>query len=911
MKRTRLILILSVFFFLWFALTSGISLYIDSLWFDSLGYSIIFTTTLWYRFLFWIGGFALAFAILGINLRLATRRSFGGYWFREDLMLLARTGSNYLFWIALLVLSALIGLAAQARWMSFLQYWHQAPSGITDPVFGKDISFYFFSVPFLSFVTSFGLALVLVSVVVAAFSYVIHGHLGYDQRLRFTPAARIHLTILLALGFFLLALRFWLARFDILYGRTGFIFGASYTDIYAWLPSYWILIVLAAASGLLFLISLFLRSIRLPVAVAVVFVAVYFLIGAYPLLIQNFVVEPNELARERPFIENSIRYTRQAYDLNRVEVQEFSPSGRLTDEQISANQATLQNIRLWDWRPLMDAYGQLQALRQYYAFHDVDIDRYNIEGDYRQVTLAARELDFSTIAERTQSWINKHFQFTHGYGVVLSPVNEVTEEGLPSFFIQDIPPHSSVDLQITRPEIYFGERTTHPVFVKTDMQEFDYPAGDENVYATYQADSGLEIGSFFRKLLFAWELGQRQIILDNPLTEESRVLLYRQIQERVSKIAPFLYYDHDPYVVISEGRLFWIQDAYTVTDRYPYSEPYLSQATANVRTAQRSRFNYIRNSVKVVIDAYSGDVTFYLAYPEDPLIQTYMRIFPGVFTSLSEMPEGLRDNIRYPEDIFNIQRDIFRTYHMQDPTVFYNREDVWEIPTEVYRGNEQIMDSYYLVMSLPKMPAREEFVLLIPYTPRDKNNMIAWLAARSDGENYGRLVLYQFPKQELIYGPMQVEARIDQDPRISQLITLWSQEGSRVIRGNLLVIPIENSLLYVEPLYLQAERSEIPELTRIIVVYQNRVAIGETLQEALDQAIGGAPPEDLLQLTSLEGRTPQPTPAAPAAPLAQDLPGQALQHYRNSQEYLRQGNWAAYGEEQRRLGEVLQQIQNQ
>ena len=476
----------------------------------------------------------------------------------------------------------------------------------------------------------------------------------------------------------------------------------------------------------------------------------------------------------------------------------------------------------------------------------------------------------------------------------LSPVNEVTSEGLPEFFIKDIPPRSSVDLQVTRPEIYFGEKTDSPVFVKTTMEEFDYPIGDQNAVTTYQADRGLSVGSFFRKLLVAWKLKSYQVLVTENFTEDTRVLLHRRIQERVPRIAPFLRFDNDPYIVIHGGRLFWLLDAYTVSDRYPYSKPH------------PAGFNYIRNSVKVVVDAYLGDVNFYIVDTEDPLIQVYARIFPTLFKPLEAMPKGLREHIRYPEDFFHIQRDMFRTYHMRDPMrdprVFYNKEDLWEIPHEIYAGEEQVMESYYVIMSLPGND-QEEFILLTPFTPRNKNNMISWLAARSDGEHYGKLILFQFPKQKLTYGPMQVEARIDQDPDISQLITLWSQKGSQVNRGNLLVIPIEESILYVEPLYLQAEKSEIPALTRIIVVYGNRVAMAETLSDALQAALGSTRP-----LTSV--LTDKGAPALPAevSGASEELTAKALGHFQRSQRFLREGRWAAYGEEQRELEKVLQEL---
>jgi uncharacterized membrane protein (UPF0182 family) len=632
------------------------------------------------------------------------------------------------------------------------------------------------------------------------------------------------------------------------------------------------------------------RRVKAAILSVAGFIAFYLVANIYPGAVQTFSVKPNELQKESPYIANSIRSTSLAYGLDKIEVRDFSAGGGLTLKDLKRNEATVLNIRLWDWRPLKDVYGQLQSIRPYYNFEDVDLDRYVIDGNYRQITLSVRELDFESVSEQARTWINQYFQYTHGYGLCASPVNEVTEEGLPEFVIQDIPPRSKSSLKISRPEIYYGEKTLHPVFVKTGMKEFDYPLGEENAFTTYAADRGVSIGSFWRRLLLAWDLGSFEILFTKNFTSDSRVLLHRSVRDRIQRIAPFLAYDRDPYIVIDEGRLFWIQDAYTTTNRYPYSEPFQGQ------------FNYIRNSVKVVLDAYLGDVFFYLADPGDPIVRTYSSIFPTLFRPISQMRPGLRAHVRYPEDLFDVQRHMYRTYHMRDPRVFYTKEDLWEVPSEIYSGSEQVMESYYTIMSLPPSQTKE-FIMLIPFTPKDKNNMIAWLAARSDGANYGKLVLYQFPKQELTYGPMQIEARIDQDPAISQLITLWNQKGSSVIRGNLLVIPIEHSLLYVEPIYLQAEKSRIPELTRIVVVYQNRVSMGETLKEALQAAITGAgvsPP--------VEAATAADVVAPLALPSLQELVSQAVRHFEDSQTLLKEGDWAGYGEEQRKLREVLKQL---
>jgi uncharacterized membrane protein (UPF0182 family) len=899
MRNFKTTIVLLGLLLIWAALAGGIHVYIESLWFHSLGFWDVFYTFVFARFRFFLLGMAVALVLLGLNVWLSSRKALGDFWFKPEWGEIAQRGTRFIFWIAAIGFSVLAGVAFQANWMKLLQYLNQVPTGITDPIFGRDLAFYFFSLPVWNLAVNFALAMTVIALLLAAVNYLVHGHLGYRNGVRFSTGAKIHLTVLLALILVWIAGRFWLSRFDLLYSRGGAVFGAGYADLYAWLPCYWILTVLALVTALGLLVSTAAKTIR-PVAVAAIsFGVAYLLLSFYPSLIQTFVVAPNELQKETPFIRNNIQSTLHAYKLDDIETHDFSPSRILTESDLQRNQGTLRNIRLWDWRPLKNAYDQLQTIRLYYDFEDADVDRYIIENQYRQVMLSVRELDFTKISESAQNWINKHFQYTHGQGLCMSPVNEVTDEGLPEFFIKDIPPRSTVDLEIERPEIYFGEKTDYPVFVRTELEEFDYPIGDQNATTTYKADRGLPINSLIMRLLFSWELGIYQILFTDNFNEDSRVLLHREIRDRISRLAPFLLYDRDPYAVIHQGRLVWILDGYTVTDRYPYSEPFPDR--------NAGRYNYIRNAVKAVVDAYTGDVTFYITDPSDPLIQVYARIFPSLFHPLEQMPETLRAHIRYPVDFFDVQRFMFGRYHMKDPTVFYNQEDLWEVPTEIYGGNEQLMESYYVIMSLPG-ESQEEFILLIPYTPRNKNNMVAWLAARSDAEHYGKLVLYQFPKQELTYGPMQIEARIDQNPEISQLITLWGQKGSQVIRGNLLVIPIEQSLLYIEPLYLQAEKSEIPELTRIIAVYRNQVALGETLEEALDSAIFRSPRRSAAQTA----RFSQETDASDAIPLnREELVSNALELYEASQQHLREGNWTAYGEDQRKLGEILRKLQDQ
>jgi uncharacterized membrane protein (UPF0182 family) len=583
-------------------------------------------------------------------------------------------------------------------------------------------------------------------------------------------------------------------------------------------------------------------------------------------------------------------------------------------KDIDANPLTVNNIRIWDDRPLLTTYAQIQEIRTYYDFKDVDVDRYMINNELRQVMLSARELNFDNFPAQGRSWVNEHFQYTHGYGLTMSPVNMVTEEGLPELFIQDIPPQSNVDIEITRPEIYYGEKTDRYVIVGGKLQEFDYPEGDANVQTTYSGKGGVDISSLYKRLLFSSYFRDIEILFTDYIDENSKILFRRTIQERVKKLAPFLLFDQDPYLVIAEeGRLFWVMDAYTGTDSYPYSEPV---SIGKTRRSSGYRYNYIRNSVKVVVDAYNGDVSFYVSDTTDPLIQMYQKIFPNTFKASDSMPKSIAAHLRYPVDFFNIQAKMFGLYHMTRPNVFYNKEDVWDLPRELYGsdGGEQRMDSYYLIMKLPGED-KEEFVLLLPFVPSQKSNMIAWLAARSDGEENGNLILYQFPKQKLIYGPRQIEARIDQDPVISQQITLWSQSGSRVVRGNLLVIPIEKSLLYVEPLYLQAQTSQLPELKRVIVSYDNKISMEESLSESLMSVFGISKSmqadikkrkKDLL-IDEGTSKEEQNQTVRSWVSLAQD----AKSLLSSAESKQRAGDWAGYGETLVQLSMTLEELERQ
>ncbi|MBP1691459.1 MAG: hypothetical protein H6Q32_811, partial [Bacteroidetes bacterium] len=702
-----------------------------------------------------------------------------------------------------------------------------------------------------------------------------------------------HASLLLALLFLLLSGSAYLNRYALLLSGHELMFGANYADLHARSPLLSLLVIVSLVSAILWIYNAFAATNRPAFIAVAVYLAVMLAANIYPMLLQNFLVSPNELSREQPQIEHHIGATLRAYGLDKVQGRELLVDKPLMPQDIQANEATIRSIRLWDHEPLLDAFSQIQEIRTYYKFVAVDNDRYSINNAPQQMMLSPREMESTSLPER--NWINEHLSYTHGYGLTLGPVNRVTTEGLPVLQVQDIPPRSSeAAFAIQRPEIYFGELTRGYVAVKTDAKEFDYPSGAENVYTTYAGTGGIPVQSFFRKLLFAFYFRDINIVLSPMLNADSRFLFFRDIRTRLSRTVPFLLLDQDPYMVISQGRLFWIQDAYTTGDRYPYSIP------------MRGIGNYIRNSVKIVVDAYNGTVDLYVADPADPVVQVYQRIFPGVFRPLAEMPEDLRAHVRYPEDIFRIQTLIYSIYHMTDPQVFYNKEDQWEVPVVGPSEGAGAMSPYYIVMRLPG-GSEEEFILMLPFTPRGKDNLSAWMVGRSDGEHYGEMVVYRFPKQKLVFGPKQIVARINQDPEISRQLSLWDQRGSQAHMGTLLVIPIEESLIYVRPLYLRAESGKIPELKRVIVAYENTIAMEETLEGAIDRIFRA----DVLGTAETAAAGAQP-PAGAAGAVPSGLPemiGEAMAVYDRAVQAQRQGDWARYGEELKRLGAILSDLQ--
>jgi uncharacterized membrane protein (UPF0182 family) len=798
------------------------------------------------------------------------------------------------------IIALLIGLFAASEWQTWLTWRYAVPFNQADPIFGYDVGFYVFTLPFLRFLQGLGQALIILAALGSGAIYMVSGNLtsGFPSRVAMSVSARRHLALLAAGFLALLALGAWMNRAEYLLQATDLIVGGKYADVHARIPAAFALIVAAVIGVALAVYHAFAaRGWPLPLA-AGLYLVVAAGGGVYATFVQRIVVTPNEQARETPYIEYNIEATRRAFGLSSVTERALSGDAELTRDDIARNRDTLDNVRLWDHDPLRETFSQLQEIRTYYDFVQIDNDRYRINGQLRQVMLSARELNSASLQNRT--WVNERLTFTHGYGLTLGPVNQVSAEGLPVLYVQNMPPETEAGFQITEPSLYFGELSNDYVIVRTRTPEFHYPSGDDNVTTRYAGKAGVPLGSLFRKLAFALRFRAYQILLSDDIEAESRVLFNRNIVRRVAMVAPFVTIDRDPYLVLANGRLYWMLDGYTTSRMYPYSS-----------NAPGTNLNYIRNSVKFVVDAYEGTISAYLADPNDPIAATYARIFPSLLKPLAEMPAALREHVRYPEDLFGLQASVFATYHMTQPAVFYNREDQWQVPSIDENGTEVAMEPYYTVMRLPGEEGAE-FIQMLPFTPRRRDNLAAWLVARSDPEHYGQLEVFEFPKQKLVFGPRQVVARINQDQVISPVITLWSQQGSQVLWGTLMVIPIEESLIYVRPLYLRGVGGRIPELRRVVVAYQNQIVMEPTLDAALARLFGGpGSPAAAPQTTS---NAPAPAQAAPApgsapSPVVSALAATAQAHYDRAIAAQRAGDWAKYGDELRALGEVLKQLQ--
>lgn len=901
-------------------LLTSIPLYVDWLWFKDLGYAQTFSLILKSKGLLATVTGSLFFLIVWGSASWALKSSSGRvalYTGEVNIPIfldrVIRRGVEFIVIAGSVLVSVLVGLEAMTHWQSWINFRNYVPFGKTDPIFGIDIGFYVFRLDFILFAYRTLLFAVLAAFVAAAAILYLTRTVDFlAGKMKITGVAAGQLGVILVVFTLLQVIGFRLAAYELLFTQGSALYGVTWTDAHLRILAANLSMIAAVIGAAIVAFGAYRRSLPLTLAGVVLAFVVNILVGgAAAALVQRVVVNPDELRKESPYIRHHIAATQAAYGLDDVRRTESSLSGTLTKADLDSNKVTLQSIRLWDYRPLQAAYQQLQEIQQYYKFQEVDVDRYTINGVYRQVMVSPREIDQQALNATAQTWVNLRLKFTHGYGLVMSPVNEVTQEGLPSFFLKDIPPESTVGFDVSRPQIYFGERTDNYVIVDTNVSEFDYPRGSTGVENRFEAGSGVRLGGFFRRAALALRFGDLNLVLPGNLRAGSRVLFRRNIVSRVRELAPFLELDGDPYVVLSEGRMFWIQDAYTVTRRYPYSQPaYLTRR--GVALASIASANYIRNSVKVVIDAYSGDVDFYVFDEDDPLIQCYSKAFGAMFKQRDAMPEDLRRHVRYPEDMFTLQTAVFQTFHMNDVSQFYNKADLWMIPrmeqSDQMNVSEQgPMEPYYVIMRLPGAK-REEFIMLLPFTRANKDNMVAWIAAKCDGTDYGKLILYRFPSGRQYYGPAQVQARANQDTEISQQLTLWNQQKSTVYRGNLLVIPIENTMLYVEPLYLQSTNAKIPEFKRVIVAYGNEITMQPTLGQALEVLIGGEGGAAAGPAPGAAAQTPR---AASPASSQSDLILRAQDAYDAATAAQKQGNWAEYGRRQKELGDLIRKLAGQ
>jgi uncharacterized membrane protein (UPF0182 family) len=919
--RTRLLLIAAaaIVVVVLIGLSVADGLLIDLLWFTSLGFRRVFTITLLAQVAIFLSVWLVAFAAIAVSGLLAIRFSHD----RERLHVVRRSdqvtevnlpelirslGERVPWKLIVVGLAALLAVfAAQgeaATWDVYLKAFNGVPFGLKDPAFGRDIGFFIFQLPFWQELRDLFLMILVLTAAVTAAIYWVRGEIDFrESPPHIGRACAAHGSILLGLFFLQRAVSYWLARFELTLHSNGVVFGFRYVDQVLWKPGLWVLVALAVAAAAISAANVRERGLRLPVAAAVVVFAPSLIMSLLQPVIERLWVKPDELKIEEPYLRRNIELTRRAYRIDGVDVKPFMGNGRLTPATLEQDSATIRNIRLWDPRPLIATYQQLQEFRLYYTFQDIDIDRYWIDNNETEVMLAARELNVDLLPQNAQTWVNRHLKFTHGFGLVMNPVNTKDQEGLPVLYIKNIPPQSSVGIDVAQPGIYYGTLPDNYVIVKAQTPEFDYPQGNNNVFDYYKSDGGVPVSGLWRRLLFSYYYRDVNLLVTENILPGSRIMFRRNIADRVARLAPFLNQDHDPYLVIHDGGLYWMMDTYTVSDHYPYSQ----RNTLGI--------NYIRNSVKVILNAYTGETDFYVADPEDPLIRTWQRIYPGMFKPMSEMPADLRVHIRYPEDFFLIQAETYATYHMTDPAVFYNREDLWAFPKENYSDETTLMQPYYVIMRLPS-EQKAEYILMLPMVPQGRDNMIAWMAARCDGNDYGHLFEFSFSKDKLFYGPYQIQARINQNPEISQQYSLWNQMGSKVILGNLLVIPVEDSLLYVEPLYLRSQNGQLPELKRVLASYSDRTVMGDNLEltlAALFQGQQGVAPPTVAKTGPASGPENQ-IAAARAAETTANHAGKtpaavtsASDHYTRALQALRAGDWTQFGAEMQKLGTALGQ----
>ncbi len=824
--------------------TFGVKLLADYVWMDNLGYGSVFTTIYTAKISLWGIGFVLFSACtysLFVNIRATYMREFPNETF---ISLITDRKRFFRLNIALSLLVGLLGsfVVQGLGWEPFLTFLNQASFNVTDPYFGRDVSFFVYTLPMWKFALSVFLFIVGGSIVVKLVFYSLRGLILHSNR------AQRHFLVSIGLLGLLIACQFALAPYDKALTKSvsglkdSVVYGISYTDNLINIPLNYIMAALAIVTAALIIVAIVKRRVRFAVIGAALFIGTSLLGGVASWAVQSFIVSPNEYAKEKPYLQHNLDYTRKAYGLDEVKVTSKEVNDSLSKKMLARNDLTVKNIRINDSRPLENVYNQLQTFRPYYDFLDVDVDRYVIDGEYRQVFISARELRQNKLPDQAQTWVNKNLRYTHGYGISMSNVNEVTKEGQPKYVVKDLPPQGPLDIK--RPQIYFGENDYRTVVVNTAVDEFDYPSSNENKSHRYEMNSGIPM-TMLNRVLFAWNEGNFRYLVSEQITKESKLLQTRNIVDRVKRIAPFLDLGEDPYPVVrDDGSIVWLLDAYTKTNRYPYAD------------SMEKPYNYIKNPIKIAVDAYTGEVTFYLVDPDEPIAKTYQNMFPRLFTT--DIPEDIRSHFRYPFDLFKIEADVYRVYHMTNLELFYNREDMWQFPTEKYGDKDIEMEPYYVTMKLDDSE-REEFIMLIPFTPNTKQNMIAWMAVRNDGDRYGDMVVYEYTKQRNIYGPQQIENRINQDATISQQLNLWSQGGSRVIRGNLLVIPIEDTLLYVEPLYIESSNeTSLPEVKQVIVAYQDYIVMEPTLGEAIEKLVSyvdaGVDPSELDEATGDSGK---------------------------------------------------------
>ncbi|HEY5475912.1 MAG TPA: UPF0182 family protein [Tepidiformaceae bacterium] len=915
-------------------------IYVDVLWFDSVGFRSVYTTEITTKVWLFLAATVVAFLVILGNALLARRLAPAAdtpgfevsYELRQLFSAIEASAVHRILLIAAIVLSFLaalnFGSAAASHWKDVLLFAHSQSFGTTDPQFHRDLGFYVFQLPVYQFAVDWLLAALVLGFIASVAVYALRGVL-YGFRIDAPrPIMRhifdiesprwikLHLSLLIVVFFLILIVRFYLSRFSLVYSSQGVDVGAFYTDLHATLPMIYVQMAVAGIAAALVLIGLYRGGLALPAGALVIWILASTLSGIYPAIVQRFSVQPNELAKEEPYLARNIDMTRYAYGLDKIDERQFPANAQATDAEVQANQDTINNVRLWDPDPLKLALNQIQTIRPLFEFRDVDVDRYTIDGKYRQVLLSARELNPNNLPANAQTWVNRTLQFTHGYGYTIAAVTVAQPDGSPSLIEQDIP--LAGPITTARPEVYFGEEPDHFIIVDGNQPEFTPAAGGENVQTKFQGSGGVKLSSIIQRVAYAWTFGDPNILISGAISNNSRIIYRRNIQQRISEIAPFLKLDADPYLVVDQDNMYWIQDAYTVTDLIPYAH-------------RINGLNYMQNSVKVVVNAYSGETTFYAAEPDEPILKAYAAVFPHLFRPLSDLPDSLKAHLRYPEDLFHFQTQAYLRYHITDVSQFYQQEDQWDIPTVASGSQDQAIQPYYVIARLPG-ETKEEFMLILPFVPRNRTNAIAWMAARSDGDNYGKLVAFRFPAGVSVPGPTQVERRIDSDGRVSQQLTLWNQSGSKVIRGDLLMIPIGSANLFIEPLYLAATAggNEIPQLKRVVVVNGDNVAMEPTLSRAIDVLFGRADPSGLDSGGASSSASPTPGTGTPTATAtATPTPGsatpvtggtpvtgsdltaliaQAEDVYNSAQAALRAGDFAGYGAQTAILKQLLDRI---